>query len=341
MTPERLIVEDNSKDGGVTGLRLEEARMSDTIVAVWDGSPSSRSALDWAAERARDRGDEVRVIRFLEVSEHQGAGFDDDHRSRAHRELDDEVARISDDAPGVRVRTEVLSGDPLRELHRLSETSALLVVGTPVVESQHIIGGWSLGTRLATTALGTTAVIPEGWDAGGTGIVAGLDRSDASLAAAYFAAREARQHDWPLQLVHAWFAPTVWRRPIEYDDPHLAQIAAEHAEVVSRARARLEIAFPTLQATTLSVNEPAASALLHAKPRPAMIVIGCRGIHSWSRLYSGSVSREVLLNSTVPTLVIGEGAADALIAQYEGDEPRSSAAGSTAAETEKAESTEG
>jgi nucleotide-binding universal stress UspA family protein len=108
-----------------------------TIVVGVDGSPSSRTALEWAAAEADDHRADLVVVNVWEhtllppagsvsVSEH----YVPDPSQRTAEDLVEIIKEVLGENPPVLVQPEVKQGNPAKILIEQSETADLLVVGT-------------------------------------------------------------------------------------------------------------------------------------------------------------------------------------------------------------------
>ncbi|MYS19281.1 Nucleotide-binding universal stress protein, UspA family [Streptomyces sp. DvalAA-14] len=137
-------------------------------------------------------------------------------------------------------------------------------------------------------------------------VVAGLDGSPESLAAADWAAREATSRGLPLRLVHAW----AWQ-PYNYDPSgSLADAdATEHwAERIPReASATLRRRYPRLPITADQIGAPAVPALLSAAEDAELLVLGSRGLGTVAGFAIGSVALAVVAAATRPVVLLRAG----------------------------------
>ncbi|MER6410141.1 universal stress protein [Streptomyces humidus] len=141
-------------------------------------------------------------------------------------------------------------------------------------------------------------------------VVAGLDGSKESLAAADWAAREALRRGLPLRLVHAW-------EGLPDDDacPDLPEIRAPqyHARRVLRgALDMLNERYPGLYIAAEQVRRQPGPALLAEAEDAELLVIGERGAGAVGGLLSGSVALHVVAHVRRPVVLVraGETAAD-------------------------------
>ena len=155
-------------------------------------------------------------------------------------------------------------------------------------------------------------------------VVAGLDGSPESRAAAEWAAREAKLRGLPLKVVHVW-EPVP--EPMA-EAPVLGGETQQHwSERIPRETAQgLEVRHPGIEVTAEQRTGPAAEALTAAAKDAELLVLGSRGIGGLAGFLVGSVGRSVIAHTQTPVVVVraGERAAD----EHEAD-----AAGRSSAET--------
>ncbi|MET8506960.1 universal stress protein [Streptomyces sp. NPDC004787] len=131
-------------------------------------------------------------------------------------------------------------------------------------------------------------------------IVAGVDGSAESLAAADWAAREALHRGLPLRLVHAW----RWE-PLDLplvQDPTDQLKAAR--EVPATAAATLAERFPDLALTTELIGDTPVAALLGTLERAELLALGSRGQGALAGFLLGSYGQQVIAESTVPVVAV-------------------------------------
>ncbi|MFI1718638.1 universal stress protein [Streptomyces litmocidini] len=131
-------------------------------------------------------------------------------------------------------------------------------------------------------------------------IVAGVDGSPESLAAADWAAREALHRGLPLRLAHAW----RWE-PLDLplvQDPDAQQRAA-HA-VLREAEATIAARHPELALTAELLPDPPVPALLGTEDRAEMLVIGSRGHGAVTGFLLGSYGQQIIAASARPVAAV-------------------------------------
>ncbi|MFJ9746664.1 universal stress protein [Streptomyces chartreusis] len=135
-------------------------------------------------------------------------------------------------------------------------------------------------------------------------VMAGVDGSAESLAAAEWAAREAARRDRPLRLVHAWN-----QQPRKGAGP---PAAAAQRRVLRQAEDRIRRTCPGVGVDAEQVEGPATGALLHAAERAELLVLGSRGRSGFTGFVVGSVALGVVARATLPVVLVraGEEASD-------------------------------
>ncbi|MFF7389395.1 universal stress protein [Streptomyces scabiei] len=131
-------------------------------------------------------------------------------------------------------------------------------------------------------------------------VVAGVDGSAQSLAAAVWAAREAALRGRALRLVHAW----NW-------EPRSSEGEGEHAvqrylgrRVLRQAEARVRAGCPTVRLTDEQAEGPATPALLKAADQAGLLVLGSRGLSGFTGFLVGSVALGVVAKATRPVVLV-------------------------------------
>ncbi|MEU1231056.1 universal stress protein [Streptomyces sp. NPDC005828] len=131
-------------------------------------------------------------------------------------------------------------------------------------------------------------------------IVAGVDGSPESLAAAGWAAREALHRGLPLRLAHAW----RWE-PLDLplvQDPDEQQRAAY--AVLRGAEATIAERHPELALTATLLPDTPVSALLGTEDTAEMLVIGSRGHGAVAGFLLGSYGQQVIAASSRPVVAV-------------------------------------
>ncbi|MHA6757982.1 universal stress protein [Streptacidiphilus sp. PAMC 29251] len=131
-------------------------------------------------------------------------------------------------------------------------------------------------------------------------VIAGVDGSPQSLAAAHWAAREAARRGVPLRLLHAW----SWL-------PHLLPGASSPTEfqghtlrMLARTQADLAAAFPRLTVERELLNLSTPDGLLAAAQEADLLVLGSRGLGGFKDMLLGSTGLVAAARSTCPVVLV-------------------------------------
>ncbi|MEV5849130.1 universal stress protein [Streptomyces sp. NPDC051985] len=139
-------------------------------------------------------------------------------------------------------------------------------------------------------------------------VVAGVDGSAQSLAAAEWAAREAVRRGLPLRLVHVW----DWHP--RRQDGAIAAAAGRHLarRSLRQAEERVRAACPGVRLRDEMVEGPVVPALVEEAGRAELLVLGSRGLSGFTGFLVGSVALGVVAEATCPVVLIraDEDAAD-------------------------------
>ncbi|NGO44869.1 universal stress protein [Streptomyces ureilyticus] len=139
-------------------------------------------------------------------------------------------------------------------------------------------------------------------------VVAGIDGSPESRAAAHWAAREALRRGAALRLVHAWqlHARPAANVPLDMTERSFAR------QILAEALDSVRAAHPGLQVVDQQVKGSPVTALLAAGERAELMVLGSRGLSGFVGFLLGSVSARVVARSSRPVVLVraGENVAD-------------------------------
>ena len=273
------------------------------VVVGWDGSAAADRAVQWAAEQvlasepAPGRTNTVQIVRAVDDS----SRYLDETEARwavalANFTLAERAARLRLAHPDLTVRTSVVRGDPARVLEHHADRDTLLVVGSQNGQRDDTWSSSGLGANLAALARGAVAVIPEGDFRTRSGVVAGVDGSDESVALGLVAAELALRRHGELLLVHA---------STEHPAMALSGLGVAPDAGLDRVRRQIERAYPDLRVRDhLDLTASPATALLGHARDAALVVVGSRRPGVARRLLLGSVSRTLVSNASCPTIVV-------------------------------------
>lgn len=264
-----------------------------------DGSGPSRAAIRWALARAAGEPDPVVLLHVVDDEWGLlGADYAAEAERRARELLDVELAGAGRRYPGLDVGARIVHGSPAWTLAGLPSTEDLLVVGTHKTGFLH---GRVLGSRsvqVAAAARCSVAVVPDTTFDTRRGVVVGVDRFDGSAAAVVRGAREAARLSQELLLVHA---PPV---SLVLPSADLPKSTGAGQRLLADAAERAAQAAPLITVRRRLVHREPAEALLDAGNGASLLILGVSHAHAVTQSVIGSVTHDVLMNITVPVLVV-------------------------------------
>lgn len=131
-------------------------------------------------------------------------------------------------------------------------------------------------------------------------VVAGVDGSPESLAAADWAAREASLRGLPLRIVHAW----LWQ-PLDTPLVQNRETEAQAARAVLReAEDQVAGRYPELPVSSRVLPETAVVALLAEAERSALLCLGTRGHGALLGFLLGSYGQQVIAGAKGPVVSV-------------------------------------
>lgn len=283
--------------------------MNEIVVGV-DGSESSTSALRWAWREAQVRDWKPRAVLVAGSLDAHGeiVGERVDPQF-AQREIGGDLDRIVDDALGDgagAVAREVTVGLVVPALLRAAESAALLALGSRGLGG---FRGLLLGSVTRACLQRATCPVVVVREARAhtdevRRVVVGVDGSADAKTALAWAADAAALHDASVEIVSAWsFPSTVYERfaavPID---------TRPFEEVAHHAIENAVAATPGLGDVTRTVRfgSPAA-AILDAAHDADVVVVGSRGLGTFTGWVLGSVSQQVVEHAPCPVVVLPPG----------------------------------
>ncbi|MFI9592745.1 universal stress protein [Nonomuraea sp. NPDC052265] len=271
--------------------------MSTHIVVGVDGSVPATEAVGWAAADARRRGLDLRLVHVGPQWLHDG------NAEHCARMLEEAAERARAVAGGVKVTTELLSGNVAEELIRESAGADGLVLGSRGLGGFAGMTVGSVSLAVAGHAAGPVVVVRTAGTAGHGTVVVGLDGSDDSRAAMEYAVEQARARHARLHVVSAWQVPVFSPYAVAYGG--LIEDAVREEQAAARERVTpWRQANPDLVITDEQPCAHPVSALMDAAGTADLVVVGSRGRGGFASALLGSVSHGVLHHVTCPVAVV-------------------------------------
>lgn len=277
-----------------------------TIVVGVDGTPTSDTALDWAAAEAVRRGLPLEVLHTSPSRSLAGApgGGAPPLHDEAEDVLDAAVARARAAFRTLQVLSRSEHRDPASALIDRSAGAELVVVGAhgKGLLARVLLG--SVSHRVAAHARCPAVVVHREIGAPGLPVAVGVDGTTGAAAALALAVQEAELRGVPLLIVHAWqAAPTgsLETLPVSqevFDAQHSLAL-----EVVEDAVARVHVQSPNLQVRYVLSPASPSTALDGESAEAQLLVVGAHGHKGISGLALGSVTSAVLDGARCPVMI--------------------------------------
>ncbi len=276
--------------------------MSEKYLIGVDGSEQSRVALAWGLARATEHGASVELLHVADDSFlSESVAFLSEAQEASEQMLQGETEFARSLGFEGRISGTAVVGHPIAEVEEASRRADLLVLGA---HGGSRFAGSFFGTRAvkaAATAHCPVAVVPK--HEPGTGVVVGVDGSEASKRAIAFAAEEASLRGTPLVAVYAWMPPLTPGLEYLWSEELVESQRAAAEEAIAIGVAGLASRYPDLEVRREIVQSPPVAALVQAAEHAELLVVGSRGRGGISRLLLGSVSHGVLQALPCPVVV--------------------------------------
>lgn len=278
--------------------------MSRAIVIGVTEAPVTVRVVEWAAQRALDAGQPIRLVSV--VGGALGVIGEDEVLRPILDATRSDLDRIADDLRGRGLEVDVVvdRGNPVEQLIAASEGAALLVIGSDYRGPDSGPARGSHGVRIAAASTCPVVVVPDTEPGDRSGIVVGVDGSEVSANALAFAAAEADRLREPLIAVSVWTPPVAPRNVGVYPEDYITNMQQLTEETQALAIAGLRVDFPDLQIVR-RVERGYPSEVINEAARSArMAVVGSHGRGAIRRFLLGSISHEVLLHLATVTAVV-------------------------------------
>lgn len=265
--------------------------MTSRCIVGFDGTDSSRAALEWAIARAERDGLRMLIVTVAEEEAGlMGNDFAAQARDAAAQLLADAVASVQHDHPSLDVEGRLLEGSAAWDLVALATADDLLVVGTRPAGDIHSTALGSRSVQMAANALCNVVVVPELDLSDRHGVVAGVRDGDDVATIVAAAAREAVGSGDDLLVLHCQDAGST-----------TGTRAGADAVLQSALDASRDI-HPSLLVRFRRSGKPAPEALAAESRRVAVVVLGPTSFDPVGSPV-GSVTHDLLLSTSSVVLI--------------------------------------
>lgn len=281
------------------------------IVAAVDGSPTSETALAWAARDASLRDVPLTVV-HVQPSDEVGPWLDLpiseeylEARDRQSTEIVDRAVELAGTAMEGRRRVPVeklvLRGPVMPALLDVSKDSDMMVVGCRGLGALAGLLLGSTSSALVHHAHCPVAVVHE-HSGSGTAVTApvvvGVDASPASELAIAIAYDEASRRGVELVAVHTWMNNADF-----YVDVPVEDLAKQADEELAQRLAGWGERYPDVTVRRVVGQDSAAHRLIEESEDAQLLVVGSHGRGGFAGLLLGSVSWAVAQSAHIPVIV--------------------------------------
>lgn len=287
------------------------------VVAGVDGSPSGTAVAEAAAEEARLRRLPLRLVHAYHWPTAPVGGarlvYEPDAgamRDVARRFLVDAAARARSVAPDVEVTTDLLWGEALTVLVRLSREATLIVVGSRGLGSFTGLLVGSVAVQLVAHTHCPVQVV-RGRPRPSGDVLLGVDGSAAAQASVDFAFDEAALRGCGLTAVHAWSEwTTPAQPPPDKSMPYAYQagmLRDDQERLLAESLAGSRERQPDVPVERRTVRGRPRETLIEGSKTARLLVVGARGRGGFAGLLLGSVSQAALQHAECPVVVVPGG----------------------------------
>ena len=134
-------------------------------------------------------------------------------------------------------------------------------------------------------------------------VIAGVDGSPQSIAAARWAAAEAVRRGAPLRLLHVW----PWLPHLLPGAPGPSALQVETRRMLARAQADLRTEHPDLAVDTALLTVSTPDSLVTAAEEGQLLVLGSRGLGGFKGLLLGSTGLATAVRAGCPVVLVRAG----------------------------------
>lgn len=291
--------------------------MSGPVIAGVDGSPAGMAAAEAAAEEARLREVPLRLVHAYHWPTAPVGGARlvyepdvDAMRNMAERFMADAASRARSVAPDIDVTTDLLWGEALKVLVRLSHKATLIVVGSRGLGSFTGLLVGSVALHLVAHTHCPVEVV-RGRPRPSGDVLLGIDGSPAAQPSVDFAFDEAALRGCGVTAVHAW---SEWTTPAQPPPDRSMPYAYEAGmlrddgeRLLAESLAGSGERQPDVPVERRTVRGRPRETLIEGSKHARLLVVGARGRGGFAGLLLGSVSQAALHHADCPVAVVPYG----------------------------------
>ena len=278
------------------------------ILAGIDGSERGNKALEWAARLAWAEKAQLTLITVIDRAFLKDVGTHEEYAESCVGGLLENMAqRVYAKYPELICETRVEYGKPIEVLAKAADDYDMLVVGSHHGRTIGKTVSGATGLRIVLSTKTPVAVIPADWTAeeAGDGILVAVGPEQRGDAAINFGVKFADELGMSIRLVSAWGLPAYLTLPSESMGGGLQPVGAAFQERLDGYVASIKLDKPHLKVTGEAIEGPSPTkVLLEEGKSSAVLVMGAYAHTAIGRAVFGSVTHSVLLNLTVPTVLV-------------------------------------
>lgn len=282
---------------------------TEQIIVGVDASAVSWLALRWATAEAVRRGAGMRVVHAyhsrMPDAAYNPVQADTTARTDASAVVDEAAEYVRRQAPGVDVKTEIVSGGAAAAVLAAAHPGDLVVVGNRGHSELAATLTGSTCQQVALHARTSVAVIRPQLRAEAGPVVVGHDGSPSAEAVLMAAFEIAEARGCGLLVVRA-FRPAAPAWPADTPPPAVFNVTTVREALTAelgRVVAPLAEKYPKVKVDLHVVGGDAAQLLVDASRTARLVVVGSRGHGGFSGLLLGSVGLHLLHHAQCPVLI--------------------------------------
>ncbi len=282
--------------------------MARILVGI-DGSKRGERALAWALYEAPTTPDpSVTLLTVVSEEYAKSAGVDEATvEQNAEGFLAELKRKVAAQHPAIACETRVEKGEIVSVLADVATDYDLVVLGTHHGSKigETISGAKGLRVSISTTV--PTVVVPVTWSEGevGAGIVVGVAQDDSSDSAIEYGAQLALAKGAQLNLVSAYGVPPFLSRPAEVMGGGMHAVGEGFQTRLEKIVELLREQHEGLVVSGVTIEGASPTQVLNEYADGCeVLILGTHSRSALGRAIFGSVSHSVLMNLTVPTIIV-------------------------------------